>query len=52
MNEEKRNKGKKPTPKAQEATSPLSSPNTDPEGSYTGVCEEKDQVPTQDADDL
>ncbi len=32
--------------------SPLLSEDTDPEGSYTGVCPDPDRVPTQDADDL
>lgn len=35
-----------------ELTNSLYSPDTDPEGSYTGVPEEKDSQPVQDADDL
>lgn len=44
-----------PMKKAQEAIKAYrdkGKENTDPNGSWTGVCEEKNEIPVQDADDL
>ena len=47
----KKNKKKAPV-KTTEAVSDLYSPDADPQGSYTGKCEEPYEKPVQDADDL
>ena len=55
MGKKKKNKNscdnKRPTKRAMNVISARTS-DTDPEGSYTGVCENKSEVPVQDADDL
>lgn len=49
---------KKPSPKKKETKpNPQDPPTpytsaTDPQGSYTGVCADPKEIPTQDADDL
>ncbi len=47
----KKNEKKNPTKKALDTISNYS-PDTDPQGSYTGKPRDKDDVPVQDVDDL
>jgi len=43
---------KKAPAKSTEVLSDFYSPDTDPQGSYTGKCEDPYEKPVQDADDL
>jgi len=43
---------KKVMKKPLEIVSSMRDPRTDPQGSYTGVCADINEVPVQDADDL
>lgn len=50
-NKKQSKKCKQPTEKALEVIS-MKHVKCDPQGSYTGVCKNKDEEPVQDADDL
>lgn len=47
----KESKKTNPTEKAKNLGN-LKSDKTDPNGSYTGICEKENELPVQDADDL